>query len=144
MAILSKYVNQITKSHNSLKLVFTNTGGLGSNFVGFQFSLESDSPNICVVCETNSKDSVVSRNLLCMVHVPLVGKDSVTHMLICSCSFCEGQTPFCTGFISRKLKIFLFLLLTDFTSFSVVSLFLSFHGLHFKLKGKFLFSSHNL
>ena len=75
-----KYVNQITESHNSLKLVFTNTGGLGSNFVGFQFSLESNSLDICVLCEANYEDSVVSRNFFCMVHVPLVGKDSVTHM----------------------------------------------------------------
>ena len=59
-----KYVNQITKSHNSLKLVFTNTGGLGSNFVGFQFSLESNSLDICVLCEANYEDSVVSRNFV--------------------------------------------------------------------------------
>ena len=88
-----KNVNQITKSHNSLKLVFTNTGGLGSNFVGFQFSLESDSPDICVLCETKSKDSVVSRNLLCMVHVPLVGKDSVTHMHV-RAVYVKDRLPF--------------------------------------------------
>ena len=93
MAMLSKYVNQITKSHNSLKLVFTNSGGLGSNFVGFQFSFESDSPSICVLCETNSKDSVVSRNLLCMVHVPLVGKDSVTDIHV-RAVYVKDRLPF--------------------------------------------------
>ena len=43
--------------HNSLKLSFMNTGGLRSNFVDCESFLESNSPDILALCETNQDDS---------------------------------------------------------------------------------------
>ena len=41
------------ESHNSLKLSFTNIRGLLPNFVDFESFLESNSPDILALCETN-------------------------------------------------------------------------------------------
>ena len=63
MAILSKaYKPDNFESHNSLKLSFTNIGGLRSNFVACEASLESNSPDILALCETNLDDSIDSGN----------------------------------------------------------------------------------
>ena len=46
-----------------------------------------------------------------------------------SCSLCERRTSFCTGLISRKICIFLFMFSTGFNSFSlllVCTLFITF------------------
>ena len=43
--------------HSSLKLSFTNIRGLGSNFDEFESFLESNSPDILALCETNLDDS---------------------------------------------------------------------------------------
>ena len=51
------------ESHNSLKLNFMNIRGLHSNFVDYESFLESNSPDILVVCETNMDDSIDSGNL---------------------------------------------------------------------------------
>ena len=54
MAILSKACNPDKfESHNSLKLSFTNIRGLCSNFVDSESFLESNSPDILAICETN-------------------------------------------------------------------------------------------
>ena len=65
---------------NSLKLTFTNIRGLRSNFVDCESFLESNSPDILVPCETNLDDSIDSRNFSVRGYLPLVGKDSDTHM----------------------------------------------------------------
>ena len=49
-------------SHNSLKLCFTNICGLRSNFADCEFFLESNSPDILALCETNLDDSIDSGN----------------------------------------------------------------------------------
>ena len=51
MVILSKgrKPNKL-ESHNSLKVSFTNIRGLCSNFVEFEFFLESKSPDILNLC----------------------------------------------------------------------------------------------
>ena len=46
------------ESHNSSKHTFTNIRGLLSNFVGCEFFLESNSPDIFVLWETNLEDSI--------------------------------------------------------------------------------------
>ena len=57
MAILSKGCKpENFESHNSLKLSFTNIRGLRSNFAECGFFLESNSPNILALCETNLDD----------------------------------------------------------------------------------------
>ena len=62
MAILSKACKSDNfESHNSLKLSFTNIPGLSSNFVDCQSFLESNSPDILALCETNLDDSIVSQ-----------------------------------------------------------------------------------
>ena len=61
MAILSKvYTPDNFESHNSLKLSFTNTRGLRSNFADCESFLESNSPDILALYQTNLDDSVDS------------------------------------------------------------------------------------
>ena len=63
MAILSKACKPDNfELHNSLKLRFTIIWGLGSNFVNCDSFLESNSPDILPVCETNLDDSIYSGN----------------------------------------------------------------------------------
>ena len=81
MAILSKaYKPDNFESHNSLKLSFTNIRGLRSNFVDCESFLESNSPDILALCETNLDDSVDSGNFCVRRYLPLIRKDSSTHM----------------------------------------------------------------
>ena len=81
MAILSKVCKPDNfESHNSLKLRFTNIRGLRSNFVDCKSSLESNSPDIFSLCETNQDDSIDSGNCCVRGYLPLIRKDSSTHM----------------------------------------------------------------
>ena len=81
MAILSKVCKPDNfESHNSLKLSFTNIRGLRSNFVDCESFLESNSPDILALCETNLDDSIDSGNFSVRGYLPLIGKDSSTHM----------------------------------------------------------------
>ena len=81
MAILSKRCKPDNfEPHNSLKLSFTNIGGLRSNFVQCQSFLESNSPDILTLCETNLDDSVDSDNFSVRGYLTLIRKDSITHM----------------------------------------------------------------
>ena len=50
------------ESHNSLKLRFTNIWGLCSNFVEYESFLESNSPDILALPQTNLEDSTESGN----------------------------------------------------------------------------------
>ena len=70
-----KHVNQ-----NSLKLSFTNICSLCSNFVDCKFFLESNSPDVLVLCETNLDDSSDSGNFSMRGYLPLIPKDSSTDM----------------------------------------------------------------
>ena len=65
--------------HNSLKLSFTNIWGLHMNFVDCESFIESNS-EILVLCETNLDDSVDSHNFFVRGYLPLIRKDSVTHV----------------------------------------------------------------
>ena len=81
MAILSKGCKPDNfESHNSLKLSFTNTGGLCSNFVTCESFLESNSPDILVLCETNLNESIDSGNFSVRGYLLLIQKDFITHM----------------------------------------------------------------
>ena len=68
------------KSHNSLKLSFANIRGLRSIFVDCESLLESNSPDILALCETNLDDSIDSGNFSVRGYLPLIRKDSGTHM----------------------------------------------------------------
>ena len=81
MTILSKACKPDNfESHNSLKLSFTNIRGLRSNFVDCESFLESNSPDILALCETNLDDSIDSGNFPVTGYLPLIRKDSGTHM----------------------------------------------------------------
>ena len=81
MAILSKaYKPDNFESHKSLKLSFTNIRGLRSNFMDCESFLESNSPDILALCETNLDDSIDSGNFSVRGYLPLIRKDSSTHM----------------------------------------------------------------
>ena len=60
------------ESHNSLKLSFTNIQGLHSNFVDCKSFLESNSPNILALCETNLDDSIDSGDFSVRGCLPLI------------------------------------------------------------------------
>ena len=81
MAILSKACKPDNfELHNSLKLSFTNIWGLRSNFVDCESFLESNSPDILALCETNLDDSINSGNFSVRDYLPLIRKDSSTAM----------------------------------------------------------------
>ena len=81
MAILLKaFKPDNSESPNSLKLSYTNIQGLFLNFVDGQSWLESKSTDILALCETNLDDSIDSGNLSVRGYLPLIWKDSSTHM----------------------------------------------------------------
>ena len=75
-----KHVNQIILNHTTLKLSFTNIRGFCLNFVDCKSFLESNSPDILALCETNLDDSIDSSNFSMTGCLPLIQKDSSTHM----------------------------------------------------------------
>ena len=81
MAILSKRCKLDNfEPKNSLKLSFTNVWGLHSNFVEHESFPEPNSPDILALCETNLDDSIDSGNFSVRGYLPLIRKDSSTHM----------------------------------------------------------------
>ena len=81
MAILSKGCKQNNfELQGSLKLSFTNLCGLCLNIVKCESSLESDSPDILALCETNLDDSIYSGNFSVRSYIPLIRKDSITYV----------------------------------------------------------------
>ena len=63
MTILSKACKPGNfELHNSLKLSVRNIQGLRSNFADCESFLESNSPEILTLCETNLDDSIDSGN----------------------------------------------------------------------------------
>ena len=80
MAILSKACKPNNfESHNSLKLSFRNIWGLYSNFVDCESFLESNSPEILALWETNLGDSLDFGNFSVRGYLPLIWKDSTTY-----------------------------------------------------------------
>ena len=74
------YKQNNSESHNSLKLSFANIWGFCSNFVDCESFLESNSPDVLALCETNLDDSIDSGNFSVRGYLPLIRKDSSTHM----------------------------------------------------------------
>ena len=124
MTILSKACKPDNfESHNSLKLSFTNIRGLCSNFVDCESFLESNSPDILALCETNLDDSIDSGNFSVTGYLPLIRKDSGTHMHGLTFYVKEGL-PFARDLsLENSLCRFLFMFLSGFTSLSVLLLF---------------------
>ena len=83
MAILSKRSKPDNfESHNSLKLSFTNIRAFRSNFVECESFLESNSPEILPLCETNLDDSTDSGNFPVTGYLPLIRTDSITLCMV--------------------------------------------------------------
>ena len=81
MAILSKACKPGNfESHNSQKISVMNIWGFLSNFVDCKSFLKSNSPDILALCETNLDDSTDSCNFSVRGDLPLIQKDSSTHM----------------------------------------------------------------
>ena len=81
MSILSKERKSYNfEPHNSLKLSFTNIRGLRPSFAEWESFLESNSPGILALCKTNPDDLIDSCNFFVSSYLPLIRKDSVTHM----------------------------------------------------------------
>ena len=81
MAILSKACKPDNfESHNSLKFSFTNIWDLRSNFADCGSFLESNSPDILALCETNLGDSIDSGNFSVRGYLSLIKKDYSIHM----------------------------------------------------------------
>ena len=101
MTILSKACKPDKfQLQNSLKLSFTNIWGLHSNFVDCKNFLELNSPDILALCETNLDCSIDSGKFSVRGYLPLIQKDSSTHM--------HGLAVYVKeGLISRKLCRFL-------------------------------------
>ena len=122
MAILSKGCKpENFEPHNSLKLSFTNTRGLRSNFVDCESFLESNSLDILALCETNMDDSIDSGNFSVRGYLPLTRKDSIIHMHGLAVYLKEGL-PFARD-LSLETSEDSYLFSTSFTSLSVLLLF---------------------
>ena len=120
MAILSKRCKPDNfESRNSLTLTFANICGFRSNFVECESFLESNSPDILALCETNLDDS---GNFSVRGCLPLIRNDSITHMHGLAVYVKEGL-PFAKGLISRKLCGFLLMFSTGFTPLIVLLIF---------------------
>ena len=88
-----KHVNQIILAPNSPKLIFTNIWGLRAISVDCESFLESNSPGILSLCETNLDDSIDSGNLSVRGYLPLIQKDSSTH-IHCLAVYAKEGLPF--------------------------------------------------
>ena len=122
MAILSKVCKPDNfESHNSLKLSFTNIRGLRSDFVDCESFLDSNSPDILALCETNLDDSIDSGNFSVTGYLPLIPKDFSTHMHGLAVYVKEGL-PFAWSFLLQILAyVFDLLYFTQcLTSFSSI------------------------
>ena len=81
MAILSKVSKPgHPNSHNSLMVSFSNIRGLRTNFLDCESFLLSKSPDILALCETNLDDSIDTNHFAVNGYLPLIRKDSSTHM----------------------------------------------------------------
>ena len=100
-----------------------NIRGLRSNFVDCESFLESNSPDILALCETNLDDSIDSGYFSVRGYLPLIRKDSNTHMHGLAVYVKEGL-PFAWDLsLENSLCRFLLMFSTGFTSLSVLLLF---------------------
>ena len=125
MAILSK-VGKLDKlePQNSLTLSFNNIRSLHFYLAGYESFLDSSSPDILSLCETNVEESIDFKNCSVRGYPPLI--ERILLLIYMVWRFCEEGPLFCTELISEKLWWFLFLFTTGFTSFAVLPLFLLF------------------
>ena len=115
MAILSKACKPDNfESHNSLKLSFTNIWGLRLNFVDCKPFLESNCPDIFALCETNLDDSIDFSNFSVRGYLPLIWKNSSTHIHGLAV-YVKEELPFAWD-LSLENSALLLMFLTGFQS----------------------------
>ena len=128
MAILSKVCKPDNfESHNSPKLSFTNISGLHSNFVDCESFLESNSPDIPALCETNLDDPIDSGNFSVRGYLPLIRKDSSTHMHGLAVYVKEGL-PFARDLSLENSADLLYFIQCLLFPLSITSFFVVMHG----------------
>ena len=87
------------------------------NFVDCESFLQSNSPDILPVCETNLDDSIDSANFFVRGYLPSIRKDSTTHMHGLTV-YVKERHPFAQDFSLENM------FLTGLTSLSFLLLFL--------------------
>ena len=92
------------------------------NFVDCESFLESNSSDILALCETNLDDSIDSGNFSVRGYLPLIRKDSSTHMHGLAVYVKEGL-PFAQDLSLKKSCRLLLMFSTSFTLNSVLLLF---------------------
>ena len=81
MLIWKTLINQRTLNRiTSPKLSFTNIRGLRWNYFDWESFLESNSPDILALCDTNLDNSIDFGNFCVRGYFPLIWKDYNTHM----------------------------------------------------------------
>ena len=117
---------------NFLKHSFMNIWGVCSNFVEYESFLESNSRDILGLCETNLDDSIDSGNFSGRGYLPLIQKDSITHMYGLAVYVKEGlsfaqdlslENSFAQDLSLENSFFFYFMFSTSFTSLVVLLLF---------------------
>ena len=69
-----------TCAKGTLKVSFMNIRGVHLNFVECESFLESNSSDVLILCEINLDDTFDSGNFSVTGYLPLIQKDSITHM----------------------------------------------------------------
>lgn len=69
-------------SLNFLQFSFTKIQGLCCNFVSYESFFELNSLDTLASCETNSGDSIDSSSISVRAYLPLISKNSITHILV--------------------------------------------------------------
>ena len=91
MAILSKRCKSDNfEPHSSLKLSLSKVWRFSSNFVECDSFLESNSPQILALCETNLNELTDSGNFSVRGYLPLIWKDSIIYMQYLAVYVIEG------------------------------------------------------
>ena len=99
------------------------------NFVECVSFLESNSPDIFALCETNLDDSIDSGNFFVKCYLPLIQKDSTSHLYGLSVYVKEGL-PFAQDLSLENSYLYfqLVLLHSLITSFSSIDNLSCFYG----------------
>ena len=104
-----KDIGQIVLNLNSQQRSFINIWGLCLNFVDCESFLESNSPDIPALCETNLDDSIDLGNF--SVRVILLQSKKILLLICMAHSLCEGRTSLWTGLSADSYLCFLLALL---------------------------------
>ena len=118
LSVLDLFLTLWIKRMWTLKLWITQ---FSKNYVDYESFLESNSPDILALCETNLDDSIDSDNFSARSYHSIIGMNSFTHMHGLTVYVKEGL-PFAWDLCLENSQNSYFCL-TGFSSFSVLVLF---------------------